>query len=93
MTDAGRLSRSRRLGKRLSARAKSTLRWLASAIIDDEKFHLWLENEHKFDDWMKHETLIASAIHAHKRKTEAPREFEAEFHRFERSGRTFPMPE
>lgn len=95
MTDAGRLSRSRRLGKRLSARAKSTLRWLASSIVDDEKFRFWLENEHKFDDWMKHETLIASAIHAHKRKAEAPREFEAEFQTFqtllERSGRTFPM--
>lgn len=95
MTDAGRVRRSRRLGRRLSARAKSTLRWLASAIIDDEKFRLWLANEHKFDEWMKHEALIASAIHAHKRKIEAPREFEAEFQRFrtllERSGRPFPM--
>lgn len=85
----------RRFAERLPARARSTLRWLALSIIDDKKFHFWLANEHKFDEWLKHEALIASAIHAYKRKTEAPREFAAEFQKFrtllERSGRSLPM--
>jgi hypothetical protein len=95
MTDSVTLNRLRRLSTRIRARSKSALRWIAGAIVDDEKFRFWLANEHKFDEWSKHEDLIASAIHAHKRKTDAPREFEVEFERFqallERSGRSIPM--
>src|ERR1019366_7140795 len=50
---------------------------------------------HKIDEWLEHEVFIATAIHAHKRKIEAPREFEAEFRKFEtmleRSERALPM--
>ena len=75
--------------------------WLANErkidvwLANEQKIDVWLANEHKINEWLKHEALIASAIHAEKRKTEAPREFEAEFQKFrtllERSGRTLPL--
>jgi hypothetical protein len=94
MMDAGRLNRPRKLIERLAASATLRWRWLAFSLVE-EKYRVWLANEHKIDEWMKHEALIASAIQAHKRKQEAPREFEAEFQRFqallECSERSLPM--
>jgi SAM-dependent methyltransferase len=76
-------------------RGKSVFRRLAFSIFGEKGFHFWLANEHKFDEWLKHEPLITSAILAHKRRTDAPREFEVEFQRFrtllDRSGRSLPM--
>jgi hypothetical protein len=95
MTNSVTLSSLRRLSNRVRARSRLALRWVVGSIVDDEKFRFWLANEYKFDEWLKHEDVIASAIHAHKRKTEAPREFEVEFERFqallERSGWSMPM--
>jgi SAM-dependent methyltransferase len=77
------------------ARGKSIVRWLAFSIFGKNGFHFWLANEHKFDEWLKHEALIESAILAHKRRTGGPREFEVEFQKFrtllDRSGRSLPM--
>jgi SAM-dependent methyltransferase len=79
----------------MSARGKSILRWLAVSMFGEKGIRFWLANEHKFDEWLKHEAVIASAILAHRRKTEAPREFELEFQKFQalldRSGRSLPM--
>jgi hypothetical protein len=95
MMDAGRTSCLRGLVERVSARGKSALRWLAVSIFSEKGFHFWLANEHKFDERLKHEALIASANLAHERKTEAPLEFEAEFQKLrtplDRSGRSLPM--
>jgi SAM-dependent methyltransferase len=62
-------------------------------ILNGQKFQFWLTNAHKFDEWLKHEALIASTIDAYKRKTEG--QFEVEFHKFrtmlEHSGRSLPI--
>ena len=95
MTDIDAMDRLRRLLKRMPEFATSTLKSLLASLVEDKKYQLWLTNKHKLEEWMKHGDLIESAIHAHKRKTEAPREFEGEFQKFrtllERSGRTIPM--
>lgn len=89
------MNHPRRMFERLSAQAKSTLRWLASSIVADKRFRVWLANVHKFDEWLEHEALITSTIHAYKGRTKGRREFEAEFQKFgtllEHSGRSLPM--
>jgi hypothetical protein len=105
MTASKGLSFLKRLRGRLSARARSTLRWLLISVLRDERLRLWvsnehkidvwLSNEHKIDEWSNNEALIASAIRAHGQQAEALREFEVEFQKFksllECSGRSLPM--
>jgi SAM-dependent methyltransferase len=90
-----RLDRVRGLVKRMSRFGKSTLKWFAASMVGEKRFRLWLENKHKFSEWLKHEAPIVSAIVARRRKIEAPREFEAEFQKFRtllaHSGRSLPM--
>ena len=74
--------------------------WLANEhkirewLANEHKIRKWQANEHKIHEWLKHEALIAAAIYADKRKTEGPREFEAEFQEFRtllEHQRTLPM--
>jgi hypothetical protein len=77
MLDAGSSNRPRGIVGRLSARAKSALRWLAFSVVDDRKFQLLL--------------AIASAINVHRRTTEVHVEFEQFRTLLKHTGRSFSL--
>jgi hypothetical protein len=83
------------LARRLALRPRATLGRLASWETHDETFGFWLANKAKFDEWLAHEQVISTALHAHKLAIQGPPEFESEYQTFSRllsrSDRQFSM--